>query len=204
MPPSGTGATSLRPSKTNFYTRGLPKRGERHHSSAMATVITHNGGVRSNTASASDTRAFLERCAPGRLLSLAVGANGELQGLSPSLYAALGGSPDAARLARLIQGAEPGFIVVANLQLSDGTRVIGFNENPSGRIERQLKQFAEAHRLSAAERVALTDIAAGASAKDSADRLGLSAETIRARRKRIFRKVGADGCGSILAMLLKE
>ncbi|HUB07315.1 MAG TPA: LuxR C-terminal-related transcriptional regulator, partial [Myxococcales bacterium] len=56
--------------------------------------------------------------------------------------------------------------------------------------------------LSSAERVALTDIAAGASAKESAERLGLSAETIRARRKRIFRKVGADGCGSVMAQLL--
>ena len=126
----------------------------------MATLITHNG-IKANPAGASDTRAFIERCSPGRLLSLAVSPTGELQSISPALQAALGSAPDRARLLRLTQGEEAGFTPVATLQLSDGTRVLGFAESSAGRIERQLKQFAETHRLSAAERVALTDIATG-------------------------------------------
>jgi DNA-binding CsgD family transcriptional regulator len=130
--------------------------------------------------------------------------NGALQSISPALEAALGDRMDGARLARLLEGTEAGFSTVATLQLADGTRLVGMTESAPARVERQLKHFADSHGLSPAERVALTDVAAGASAKASAERLGLSAETVRARRKRIFRRVGVDSCGAVLAMLLRE
>jgi DNA-binding CsgD family transcriptional regulator len=150
------------------------------------------------------TKMFVERCLPGRLLCFAIGPSGELQSISPGFLGALGGSPDAAQIARLAEGAEPGFSVIATLQLADGIRLFAFSEAEDARLGRQLTRFADAHRLTAAETAALTDIATGASAKESARRLGLSPETVRARRKRIYRKVGADGCGSILARLLQE
>jgi DNA-binding CsgD family transcriptional regulator len=168
----------------------------------MATVQTQNSSLKGTFGV--DIRAFVERCSPGRLLCFAVNSTGDLLTISPALLAALGTTPDTQRVSRLIQGDEPGFTAVGTLHLIDGTRVVGFAETSAGRLDRQLKSFADANRLTDAERAALADIASGASAKESAQRLGLSPETVRARRKRIFRKVGADGCGSILAKLLRE
>ena len=152
----------------------------------------------------SDARGFLELMAAGRLLALALGPASEVLGVSPALSEALGGPLDGDRLARLLRGEEESLRVVSILTLSDGTRVVGVAEGDGARISRLLRRFAEAHRLTPAERAALIDIAAGASAKESAQRLSLSPETVRARRKRIFRKAGVDGCGSILARLFRD
>lgn len=151
-----------------------------------------------------DTQAFVERCGSGHLLAVVLSGAGDVVATSPGLFDALGGSPDSERLNRLMRGAENGLSPVSTLELNDGSRMVGFAEIVESRLERQLRKFATAHRLTPAERAALSDIAAGSSAKDSAMRLSLSPETVRARRKRIFRKVGVDGCGAILAKLLRD
>jgi len=96
------------------------------------------------------------------------------------------------------------FPLVSVLHLSDGTRVVCLSESGDGRISRLLRRFSETYRLTPAERAALLDIAHGSSAKESAQRLSLSPETVRARRKRIFRKMGVDGCGAVLARFLQD
>ncbi|MHB8419973.1 MAG: helix-turn-helix transcriptional regulator [Myxococcales bacterium] len=154
------------------------------------------------------------------LLAAAVASSGEVLHLTPSLCEATGlggpavgqsvvdlahGDAVSARLRALARGeADPqGAFSVAFRRLSgDGTVLVALRELEAARIERLLQAFAGRHRLTAAERAALHDIARGLSAKESAQRLGLSPETVRARRKRIFRKVGADGCGSVMAQLL--
>ncbi len=154
------------------------------------------------------------------LLGAAVASGGEVLHLTPSLCEATGlggpavgqsvvdlahGDAVSARLRTLAKGeADPqgAFTIAFRRLLGDGTVLVALKELETARIERLLQGFAMRHRLTAAERAALQDIARGLSAKESAQRLGLSPETVRARRKRIFRKVGADGCGSVMAQLL--
>jgi DNA-binding CsgD family transcriptional regulator len=160
-----------------------------------------------NVGAASDVAAFTERCATGRLLAFALDPASNVVAVSPALSEALDGPLDSDRLARMMGGddrnAEP-LPVVSILHLSDGTRVVCLSEPRDARISRLLKRFAETYRLTPAERGALLDIAHGASAKESAQRLSLSPETVRARRKRIFRKMGVDGCGAVLARFLED
>ncbi len=154
------------------------------------------------------------------LLAAAVAASGEVLHLTPSLCEAAGiggpavgpsvvdlthGDELAARLRALAAGGEDpvgAFTTAFRESLDDGTVVLALRELDAARIERMLLSFSARNRLTGAERAALQDIARGLSAKESAQRLNLSPETVRARRKRIFRKVGADGCGSVMAQLL--
>ena len=106
------------------------------------------------------------------------------------------GSPEI-QLGRVVPGEVSDGLTVQHRQLlPDGVEVIWFEEGLQNKLERRLQRYARQYHLTAAERAALVDIARGLSAKESALRLSLSPETVRARRKRIFRKVGADGCGS--------
>ncbi len=154
------------------------------------------------------------------LLAAAVGARGEILLLTPSLCEATGlsgsslgrsvvdlanGDAVAERVRSLASGRDDpsGLLQLASrLALPDGTQLAWLRERDDVRLDRQLQLFAQRHRLTQAERAALHDIARGLSAKESAQRLSLSPETVRARRKRIFRKVGADGCGAVMAQLL--
>ncbi|MHB1843550.1 MAG: helix-turn-helix transcriptional regulator [Deltaproteobacteria bacterium] len=154
------------------------------------------------------------------LLASAVAARGEILLLTPSLSDATGllGSPlgksvvDLAHgdqvaeriraLASELEDPQGSLKVVSRRTLVDGTRLLWLEELAEARLERKLELFAQEHRLTQAERAALQDIARGLSAKESALRLSLSPETVRARRKRIFRKVDADGCGAVMAQLL--
>src|SRR5512133_3803295 len=56
--------------------------------------------------------------------------------------------------------------------------------------------------LTPAERAELLRIAQGFACKDSAASANVSPETIRARRKRIYRKIGVGGANEALSSLL--
>ncbi len=68
-------------------------------------------------------------------------------------------------------------------------------------------KFLEGTTLTPAERSEVLRLAQGFACKDSAAAAGVSPETIRARRKRIYRKLGMPGANeltsSILALALK-
>jgi DNA-binding CsgD family transcriptional regulator len=104
----------------------------------------------------------------------------------------------------LAEEALDGFDVKGEIELHGGMRLFLLAEGNASRIGRLLDIYAGRHHLTGAERAALAHVAEGLSAKASAEILHLSPETVRARRKRIFRKVGADGCGAILAQLLRD
>ena len=60
----------------------------------------------------------------------------------------------------------------------------------------------ESIALTRAEKAEVIRIAQGCACKDSAAAAGVSPETIRARRKRIYRKLGMAGAGEVLSSLL--
>jgi DNA-binding CsgD family transcriptional regulator len=63
-------------------------------------------------------------------------------------------------------------------------------------------RFLEGSSLTPAERAEVLRIAQGFACKDSAASANVSPETIRARRKRIYRKLNVPGSGELLASLL--
>ena len=69
-------------------------------------------------------------------------------------------------------------------------------------LSRVAGQVIEGSSLTPAERAELLRIARGYACKDSAATAGVSPETIRARRKRIYRKLGAAGAGEVLSRFL--
>ena len=63
-------------------------------------------------------------------------------------------------------------------------------------------KFMEGTTLTPAERSEVLRMAQGLTCKDSAAAANVSPETIRARRKRIYRKLDVPGSGELLASLL--
>jgi DNA-binding CsgD family transcriptional regulator len=63
-------------------------------------------------------------------------------------------------------------------------------------------KFLEGSSLTPAERTEVLRLAQGFACKDSAAAANVSPETIRARRKRIYRKLGVPGSGELIATLL--
>ena len=63
-------------------------------------------------------------------------------------------------------------------------------------------RFLEGTTLTPAERAEVLRIAQGFACKDSAAAAAVSPETIRARRKRIYRKTDVAGSGELIASLL--
>ena len=63
-------------------------------------------------------------------------------------------------------------------------------------------RFMEGTSLTPAERAEVLRIAQGFACKDSAAAAGISPETIRARRKRIYRKLDVPGSSYLIATLL--
>lgn len=63
-------------------------------------------------------------------------------------------------------------------------------------------RFMEGSTLTPAERAEVLRIAQGFACKDSAAAAGVSPETIRARRKRIYRKLDVPGSGELISALL--
>src|SRR5512143_1871709 len=63
-------------------------------------------------------------------------------------------------------------------------------------------RFLEGTNLTPAERSEVLRLAQGFACKDSAAAAGVSPETIRARRKRIYRKLDVPGSGELISALL--
>ena len=63
-------------------------------------------------------------------------------------------------------------------------------------------KFMEGTNLTPAERSEVLRMAQGFACKDSAAAAGVSPETIRARRKRIYRKLDVSGSGELISSLL--
>ncbi len=63
-------------------------------------------------------------------------------------------------------------------------------------------KFMEGTNLTPAERSEVLRMAQGFACKDSAAAAGVSPETIRARRKRIYRKLDVPGSGELISALL--
>jgi DNA-binding CsgD family transcriptional regulator len=63
-------------------------------------------------------------------------------------------------------------------------------------------RFLEGSNLTPAERSEMLRLAQGFACKDSAAAANVSPETIRARRKRIYRKLDVAGSGEIISALL--
>ena len=63
-------------------------------------------------------------------------------------------------------------------------------------------KFMEGTTLTPAERTEVMRIAQGFACKDSAAAANVSPETIRARRKRIYRKLDVPGSGELISSLL--
>ncbi len=63
-------------------------------------------------------------------------------------------------------------------------------------------KFMEGTNLTPAERAEVIRMAQGFACKDSAAAANVSPETIRARRKRIYRKVDIGGSGELISRLL--
>jgi DNA-binding CsgD family transcriptional regulator len=63
--------------------------------------------------------------------------------------------------------------------------------------------FMRGTNLTPAERGEVLRIAQGFGCKDAAEAAGISPETIRARRKRIYRKLDVEGAGVLIAKMLK-
>ena len=64
-------------------------------------------------------------------------------------------------------------------------------------------RYMHGSSLTPAERAEVLRIAQGFACKDSAAAANVSPETIRARRKRIYRKVDVAGSGVLIASMLK-
>ncbi len=65
-----------------------------------------------------------------------------------------------------------------------------------------VSSFANGKSLTPAEKAELLRIAQGFASKDSARSADLSNETIRTRRKRLYRKLGVSGANEITSSLL--
>jgi DNA-binding CsgD family transcriptional regulator len=63
-------------------------------------------------------------------------------------------------------------------------------------------KFLEGSTLTPAERAEVLRMAQGFACKDSAAATDVSPETIRARRKRIYRKLDVSGAGELISTLL--
>ena len=69
-------------------------------------------------------------------------------------------------------------------------------------LSRIADALIDGKHLTPAERAELLRIAQGFACKDSASSANVSPETIRARRKRIYRKLGVGGANEALSSLL--
>jgi len=123
------------------------------------------------------------------------GATGPFLGLSCLSRQA----PEAlAKLTRTIQEAGPGAQVrrekVGELTMACFVRRIG---------ENNLAIAASRFGLTRAELAEAESMIAGLSCKESASRLKISPETVRQRRKVIYRKLGVESCGTAVARILE-
>ena len=128
-------------------------------------------------------------------------ANAELEELLHR--AGIEGGP--ARGAWLLSGAHPadGY-EVSTTDVGGGVAVVSARLAPNGRLEHLIDRLVRRYGLSGAEHKELRHLARGLAIKDSARELGLSPETVRVRRKRVYRKMGLGGHEALLARLCQE
>ncbi len=69
-------------------------------------------------------------------------------------------------------------------------------------LDKLVADYCEGTNLTPTERAEVTRIAKGMTCKQSADVAGISPDTVRARRKRVYRKLDLSGGNSIIAELL--
>jgi len=111
----------------------------------------------------------------------------------------------AAQAAWLRQGIQPGAAYeVRAAPLPDGLTVITAHLAPTSRLAQLLDRLARRYKLSDSEHHELRHLAHGLAIKDSAKVLGISPETVRVRRKRVYRKMGLGGHEALLARLCQE
>ena len=110
-----------------------------------------------------------------------------------------------ARASWLLSGTHPadGYEVCVT-ELGGGLAVVSARLAPGGRLEHLIDRLVRRYGLSASEHKELRHLARGLAIKDSARELGLSPETVRVRRKRVYRKMGLGGHEALLARLCQE
>jgi|GEM_PF-1885751 len=159
--------------------------------------------------------AALEAVAARTGVPLGLLHNGKMMWAAASLWRALGleggarlgrafahgGAPAAAaRLEEACRAGGPGAdldvtLLPGELQLLQATRPADVARSA------RLDELAKKWRLSPAERAELHHLMLGLSCKEAAARLGVSPETIRGRRKQIYRKARVGGAGPLRALL---
>jgi len=88
--------------------------------------------------------------------------------------------------------------------IGGGLAVVTARLAPGSRLEQLIDRLVRRYGLSASEHKELRHLARGLAIKDSARELGLSPETVRVRRKRVYRKMGLGGHEMLLARLCQE
>lgn len=88
--------------------------------------------------------------------------------------------------------------------LGGGLAVVTARLAPGTRLEQLIDRLVRRYGLSASEHKELRHLARGLAIKDSARELGLSPETVRVRRKRVYRKMGLGGHEALLARICQE
>jgi DNA-binding CsgD family transcriptional regulator len=121
-----------------------------------------------------------------------------------SLLQRAGMAGPGAQAAWLLSSAHPadGY----EIQTADlgGFLVVTARLAPSSRLEQLIDRLVRRYGLSASEHKELRHLARGLAIKDSARELGLSPETVRVRRKRVYRKMGLGGHEALLARICQE
>lgn len=111
----------------------------------------------------------------------------------------------AAQASWLLGGSHPadGY-EIHTADLGSGMQVVTARLAPGTRLEQLIDKLVRRYGLSASEHKELRHLARGLAIKDSARELGLSPETVRVRRKRVYRKMGLGGHEALLARICQE
>jgi DNA-binding CsgD family transcriptional regulator len=107
----------------------------------------------------------------------------------------------------LLNPSEGEGVEIGKSEVTSGAgRMIVVSARPSApvRLKILIQRMARRYGLSPSEQRELDHLGRGLSIKDSAQELGLSPETVRVRRKRVYRKMGLAGHEALLARLCYE
>jgi DNA-binding CsgD family transcriptional regulator len=129
----------------------------------------------------------------------------ELEALLTSAGVATSGAPAAEWLLHRRDPTDGLEVTSAEVATASATWVL-VSARPTAKLRmRQLvDKMARRYGLSPSEHRELEHLARGLAIKDSARELGLSPETVRVRRKRVYRKMGLPGHEALLARLCQE
>lgn len=137
--------------------------------------------------------------APAELLF----ANGDLEEILHAL-----GLQDANARARWIASPEHPLdgweIGLTPLGGADGLAVVAVRVGPGPRLDQVLDRLGRRYGLSTSEQREVRHMARGLPIKESAKELGISPETVRVRRKRVYKKMALKGHEALLARVCEE